>query len=134
MKVKVSIERWGLSTHLRQNADRAERALAARMKADMEPFVPSRSGRIRAGARVDGNRITYPGPYSGAMYRGRVQVDPKTQSPFARPGVRKVASDRRIRYSTPGTSAYWLTPAKRAHLSEWQKLVAKEITHGLDKK
>lgn len=134
MRAVVHIERWGISTHLRQNADRAERALAARMLADMDAYVPSRSGATRAGASVQGNRIVYRGPYAGVLYRGRVQVDPETRSPYARPGVRKVASDRKIKYSRPCATAYWLASAKRAKLREWQLLVAKEVTRGLDKK
>ena len=134
MRARVRIERWGISTHLRQNADRAERALAARMLADMDPYVPSASGRTRAAATVQGNRVVYPGPYAGVLYRGKVQVDPETRSPFARAGVRKVATDRRIKYSRPGATAYWLTAAKRAKLREWQLLAAKEVTRGLDKK
>lgn len=134
MRVVVHIERWGITTHLRQNADRAERALAARMLADMDAYVPSQSGRTRSGARVEGNRVVYPGPYAGVLYRGRVQVDPMTHSPYARAGVRKVVSDQKIHYSRPGASAYWLTPAKRAKLKDWQRLVAKEVTRGLTKK
>lgn len=134
MRARVRVERWGISTHLRQNADRAERALAARMREDMDPYVPSRSGALRAGTYVAGNRIIYPGPYAGAMYRGYVQVDPETGSPYARAGVRKVRSDRKIRYSRAGATAYWLTAAKRERLREWQVLAAKEVTRGLDKK
>ena len=134
MKARIRIERWGISTHLRQNADRAERALAARMLTDMDPFVPSRTGKTRAGASVQVNRVVYPGPNSGVLYRGRVQVDPETRSPYARAGVKKVTTDRCIKYSRPGATAYWLTTAKRAKIREWQLLVAKEITHGLDKK
>lgn len=134
MRARVHIERWGISTHLRQNADRAERVLAERMKADMDPYVPSRSGATRAGTRVEANRIIYPGPNSGVMYRGVVQVDPVTHSPYARAGTRKVASERKIRYSRPGATSHWLTPAKRANIKEWQQLMAKEVTRGLGKK
>lgn len=140
MRVRVNIARWGISTAMRQNADRAERALAARMKTDMDPFVPSRSGRLRKAVRVEKNRIIYDSPHAGVNYRGYVLVDPDTGSPFARAGVRKVRGatsnrrDGRIRYSKAGTGAYWLSKARKANMVAWQRLVAKEVTHGLDKK
>ena len=52
-------------------------------------------------------------------------VDPKTGSPWARPGAKKVVTDRDLEYSNPKATPHWFDTAKENHGKSWVKKVKK---------
>ena len=88
---------------------------------DCKPFMPILTGSLiqRSSVLNGGRRVDFPGPYARFQYGGVVMVDPETGSPWARPGARKVATDRRLKYSSPTATDHWFDAAKAAHGEYW---------------
>lgn len=63
-------------------------------------------------------------PMGRFLYEGKVMVDPVTGSPWARPGAKKVVTDRPLTYANPKATPHWFDTAKDLHLKDWEKLVA----------
>lgn len=117
--------------------ERANHALANEVMKDTDKFVPFLTGTLKNSARVDGDTITYPGPYAHYQWEGIVYVDPKTGAAgiptktgfFSRPGVTKVPSGRKLTYHKQGQD-HWIEPSKAANMDKWERFYAKEITDG----
>lgn len=117
--------------------ERANHALANEVMKDTDKFVPFLTGTLKNSARVDGDTITYPGPYAHYQWEGIVYVDPKTGAAgiptktgfFSRPGVTKVPSGRKLAYHKQGQD-HWIEPSKAANMDKWERFYAKEITDG----
>lgn len=83
-----------------------------------DPYVPKRNSILKNSAQVsnEGDAIIYNTPYARYMWYGKVMVDPKTQKAcmvftdkktgnvvfYSRPNVKKVVTDRDIRYHGGG--------------------------------
>ena len=52
-------------------------------------------------------------------------VDPETGSPWARPGAKKVVTDRDLKYSNPKATPHWFDTAKENHGDSWVRAVKK---------
>lgn len=117
--------------------ERANHALANEVMKDTDKFVPFLTGTLKNSARVDGDTITYPGPYAHYQWEGVVYVDPKTGAAgiptrtgfFSRPGVTKVPSGRKLTYHMQGQD-HWIEPSKAANMDKWERFYAKELTGG----
>ena len=59
------------------------------------------------------------------LYEGKVMVDEQTGSPWARPGAKKVVTDRDLKYSNPKATPHWFDTAKENHGESWVREVKK---------
>ena len=103
---------------------------------DMVPFMPHRDGLFISNTRmqsasVQGTGKVYAayGPQGRFLYEGKVMVDPETGSPWARPGAKKVVTDRDLTYSNPNATPRWFDTAKEKCGDTWVKEV-KRIAGG----
>lgn len=153
MPTNVGSVRIDLGTldFIEKNKAEAQRALITRVKADCEPFVPAREGRLRNSAWFPngeyGNEIEYNVPYARYQYYGEVygpnypitkagaitgwySKGPNKQPMGRELGVPGTYKGWQFGYTTPGTSHHWFEQAKAQHLSEWEKLVRDVLTGG----
>ena len=116
---------------LARGCSRAEHVLAVQVMKDTAPFVPMRSGSLRARTRVDGNLIIYEGPYARYLYYGKLYVDPLTGSPFARKGVTKIPAtpEKDLKFWHPGTRSHWFEASKAQNLQKWLRVADKAVKH-----
>ena len=68
-------------------------------------------------------------PMGRFLYEGKVMVDEQTGSPWARPGAKKIVTDRDLTYSNPRATPHWFDTAKKNHGESWVK-VAKKYAGG----
>jgi hypothetical protein len=71
-------------------------------------------------------------PMGRFLYEGKVMVDPETNSPWARPGAKKILTDKNLNYDTshnPNVTDHWFDIAKKNHGISWVKAV-KNIAGG----
>ncbi len=84
----------------------------------MRPYVPALSQHLRNMAQIVDNNtaILYNTPYAHYQYMGVVYVDPvtlkgsfysETYGHWSQPNVRKIPSDRKLKYTNPQASAHW---------------------------
>lgn len=77
-----------------------------------------------------GRQVVFPGPYARFQYGGLVMVDPDTNSPWAKPGAKKVLTDRHLQYSRPEAVSHWFDEAKARNGEYWIKKVKEIATNG----
>lgn len=111
-------------------AKKAQLALDLQIMADMEPLMPFQSGTFkqltvaRSTAEAGTGRVTAAAPPFGRfLYYGKVMVDPVTGSPFARAGVKKIVTDRDLKFWYPCAQNRWFEVAKESQLDAWKQLV-----------
>lgn len=85
-------------------------------------YIPQRDGMLIDTTSVQneslkGSGKVYAGygPYARFLYMGKVMVDTETGSPWARPGAKKVVTDRDIQFSkepNPFATDHWFDAAK----------------------
>lgn len=75
--------------------------------------------REEAHTENGGRRVVFPGPYARFQYMGEVMVDPDTNSPWARKGVKKVLAGRPLNYSNPEATSHWFDTAKAQNGEAW---------------
>lgn len=80
--------------------------------ADMKPYMPHQTGTFinitsaqSASLAGSGTVVAAAPPMGRFLYEGKVMVDPATNSPWARPGAKKVVTDRDLKYSNPKATA-----------------------------
>lgn len=98
---------------------------------DMEPFMPFRDGnlrnvsKIRSAALQGTGKVVAGAPPTGRfLYMGKVMIDPVTKSPWARPGAKKIVTDRPLNFDKtvhPNATDHWFEPAKEKHGNAWIK-------------
>lgn len=129
-----SIEKGNIKIKVDMKA--AEEALArAQFELDgaimnsMIPLMPMQNGtfiqltRARS-ASVQGTGRVYAGigPQGRMLYEGKVMVDPVTKSPWARPGAKKVVTNKEINFNklaNPNAQKEWFLAAKKKDLKKW---------------
>ncbi len=130
MRVKVDLSR------LNGNLAKAQFWLDTQIMRDMEPYMPHNDGILQSITAAQS--ATYAGsglvvaaapPYGRFQYMGKVMVDPETGSPFARPGAKKIVTERPLTYSNPRATPKWFETAKENHGDEWIREV-KRIAGG----
>ena len=126
MKVDVSLKRF------EQQFQQAQYELDSMVMTSMEPYMPKVTStfinltKARSAALAgSGEVVAAAPPYGRFLYEGKVMVDPKTGSPWARQGAKKVVTNKEIKYSNPRATAKWFETAKKSHSDEWVKLVKK---------
>lgn len=115
---------------------KAQYTLDSMVMTSMEPYMPHRTGVFRnitkamsAAIAGSGTVIAAAPPFGRFLYEGKVMVDPETNSPWARPGAKKVVTDRDLKYSNPKATPHWFDTAKKNHGMSWVK-VAKRYAGG----
>ena len=97
----------------------------------MVPYMPMRTGTFvnvtRAlSASIAGSGYVYAAapPFGRFLYEGKVMVDEKTGSPWARPGAKKIVTNKDLNYDKsthPNVTDHWFDTAKKNHGEEWVK-------------
>ena len=115
----------------------AQFALDSTIMANMVPYMPHDTGTfinvtkaMSAALAGTGKVVAAAPPMGRFLYEGKVMVDPVTNSPWARPGAKKVVTDRDLKYSNPKATPHWFDTAKEKHGKSWVKLVKKEAGGG----
>ena len=126
--VKVEIN----DAKLKARLDRANEILANEAMKDTDKFVPKLSGTLSGGTRVSDGQIVYPGPYARYLYHGKLMVDPKTGSSYARKGSTKTLTGKSINVakSNPMAQPEWFEVSKGLNLEKWKRVFAKAVTNG----
>ena len=101
----------------------------------MEPYMPHRTGVFRnvtkaMSAAIAGSGTVYAAapPFGRFLYEGKVMVDPETNSPWARPGAKKIVTDKDLDYDkshNPKVTSHWFDTAKKNHGASWIEAVKK---------
>lgn len=99
--------------------------------ASMEPYMPHQTGTFINVTRALSESIAGSGyvyaaapPFGRYLYEGKVMVDKKTGSAWARPGAKKIVTDRNLEYDkshNPKVTDHWFDAAKENHGEEWIK-------------
>ena len=115
----------------------AQFALDSAVMASMVPYMPHDTGTfinvtkaMSAALAGTGKVVAAAPPMGRFLYEGKVMVDPATNSPWARPGAKKIVTDRDLTYSNPKATPHWFDTAKDKHGKSWVKLVKKEAGGG----
>lgn len=111
--------------------------LDSQIMTDMVPLMPHQTGtfinvtRAQSAALAGTGKVVAAAPPMGRfLYEGKVMVDPETGSPWARPGAKKIVTDRPLKYSNPSAVPRWFDAAKETHLQEWIDGVKEKIENG----
>lgn len=129
---KPNVEmRINLSRFEKQFED-AQFALDSMVMTSMKPYMPQQTGTFinitsaqSASLAGSGTVVAAAAPMGRFLYEGKVMVDPLTGSPFARPGAKKVVTDRDLKYSNPKATPHWFDTAKENHGKSWVREVKK---------
>lgn len=123
--------RINLSRFEKQFED-AQFVLDSTVMKDMKPYMPHQTGTFinitsaqSASLAGSGTVVAAAAPMGRFLYEGKVMVDPLTGSPFARPGAKKVVTDRDLKYSNPKATPHWFDTAKKKHGKSWVRKVKK---------
>lgn len=129
INVKSDIDLAKITSRL----DRAQETLAVQAMKDTDKFVPALTGNLRNMSRVEnGDKIVYLGPYARYLYHGKLMVDPKTGSSYARKGSTKTLTGKSINVakSNPMAQTEWFEASKAINLEKWKRVYAKAVTRG----
>lgn len=129
---KPNVEmRINLSRFERQY-EKAQFELDSAVMKDMVPYMPQQTGTfinvtkaMSASIAGSGTVVAAAPPMGRFLYEGKVMVDEKTGSPWARPGAKKVVTDRDLDYSNPRATPHWYDTAKKNHGESWVNTVKK---------
>lgn len=128
--------RYSMKLHLPNNVldGRVEKAnawLVEEIIKDTDPFVPARTGVLAMNVQRHGHTIVYASPYARFQYYGKVMIDPATGSTFAPKGVRKVLTERDLKYSKgmhKNARSHWFEASKALNETRWMEGVRKILT------
>lgn len=123
-----------LSDAFKKRMQRAQFALDSQIMTDMTPIMPMVTGTFINNTRAisaswagTGKVCAAAPPYGRFLYYGKVMVDPVTGSPWARAGVKKVLTDRDLKFQRPSAVPMWFETAKQQHIQSWLRTVKKEL-------
>lgn len=127
----ISVKSAGFSAEINmgrinKNLDRAQWWLDNQVMTDMVPYMPHNTGafvnltRAQSAALAgDGVVVAAAAPMGRFLYMGKVMVDPETNSPWARPGAKKIVTAKPLTYSNPRATPMWFDTAKKNHGKQW---------------
>jgi len=115
IRVDVNLDRFA------ESFEEAQAWLGERILQDCRPYMPHLTGSLQQRSHTEdgGRAVVFPGPYARFQYEGKVMVDPVTRSPWARPGAKKVVTDRPLKYSDPAARDHWFEAAKADYRQDW---------------
>lgn len=112
--------------------EEAQFVLDSAVMTSMVPYMPHQTGTfinvtkaMSAAIAGSGTVVAASPPMGRFLYEGKVMVDPQTGSPWARPGAKKVVTDRNLKYSNPKAVPHWFEKAKERDGKSWVKAVKK---------
>lgn len=118
----------------------AQKQLDQMVMTSMKPYMPHRTGTfinitqaMSSAIAGSGTVIAAAPPFGRFLYEGKVMVDPETNSPWARPGAKKIVTDKDLEYDTshnPKVTSHWFDEAKKNHRESWVRAVKKEAGGG----
>ena len=113
----------------------AQFELDSTIMTDMQPYMPHQTGAfinvtkaMSASLAGSGKVVAAASPMGRFLYEGKVMVDEQTGSPWARPGAKKIVTDRDMNYDrshNPEVTDHWFDTAKKNHGDSWVKAVKK---------
>lgn len=110
--------------------EEAQFVLDSAVMTSMVPYMPHQTGTfinvtkaMSAAIAGSGTVVAASPPMGRFLYEGKVMVDPQTGSPWARPGAKKVVTDRNLKYSNPKAVPHWFEKAKERDGKSWVKTV-----------
>ena len=132
MKIRVTVKDDIDLAKFTAKADRARETLANEVMKDTDKFVPKLTGSLSGRTRVSDSQIVYPGPYARYLYHGKLMVDPKTGSSYARKGSTKTLTGKSINVakSNPMAQTEWFEASKAINLDKRKRVFAKAVTRG----
>ena len=127
--------RYSMKLHLPNNVldGRVEKAnawLVEEIIKDTDPFVPARTGVLAMNVQRHGHTIVYASPYARFQYYGKVMI---TGSTFAPKGVRKVLTERDLKYSKAmhkHAQSHWFEASRAVNEKHWREGVRKILSDG----
>lgn len=135
--LKFSVKTDGfdaLQEKLAQACTKAEHIVATQVRKDTSPYVPFLTGSLDERTQVVGNAVVYPGPYARYLYYGKVMVDPGTGSTYAKKGMTKVLTDKKLEFNKAGhnqAQSYWFEASKAENLKKWIRVADKAVKNEL---
>lgn len=135
--LKFSVKADGfdaLQEKLAQACTKAEHIVATQVRKDTSPYVPFLTGSLDERTQVVGNSVVYPGPYARYLYYGKVMVDPGTGSTYAKKGMTKVLTDKKLEFNKAGhnqAQSYWFEASKAENLKKWIRVADKAVKNEL---
>lgn len=122
------------SRHERQY-EKAQYALDNMVMTSMQPYMPHQTGTfinvtkaMSAALAGSGTVVAAAPPMGRFLYEGKVMIDPETGSAWARPGAKKIVTDKDLGYDkshNPKVTDHWFNAAKENHGETWVKAVKK---------
>ena len=119
-------------TRFNKQYGKAQYVLDSAVMKDMTPYMPQRTGvfidvtkAMSAAIAGSGTVVAAAPPMGRFLYEGKVMVDEKTGSLWARPGAKIVVTDRDLDYSNPRATPHWYDTAKKNHGKSWVNTVKK---------
>ena len=120
VKVNISMDRF------EKQFGKAQLFLDTYVMADMIPYMPRVTGSFinltkarSASIAGSGKVVAAAPPYGRFLYNGKVMVDPKTGSPYARKGAKKKVTNKDIKYTNPKATPKWFETAKQKRGDYW---------------
>lgn len=120
LKVHIDMSR------INNNLHKAQWWLDNQVMTDMVPYMPHNTGSFvnitraqSASLAGTGEVVAGAAPMGRFLYNGVVMVDPETGSPWARPGAKKIVTERPLTYSNPRATPKWFDTAKENHGNQW---------------
>lgn len=113
---------------------KAEHIVALQVEKDTSQYVPFLTGSLDERTQVVGNSVVYPGPYARYLYYGKVMVDPGTGSTYAKKGMTKVLTDKKLEFNKAGhnqAQSYWFEASKAENLKKWIRVADKAVKNEL---
>lgn len=131
----------GLQARLPSVAAKAEHAVANKIRADTQKYVPALNYVLQNTTDVKENMVIYPGPYAQFLYYGKLMVDPNTGSAWAKEGVKKVVTNKDLHIepdsehpkNNPDAKPKWFEVSKAQNLDKWLDVAKKEIARELNR-
>lgn len=129
VNVKVNIDANRLTKEYKAKQQKALRMLKSEIAKDTEPAVPMRDGTLRRAVttslRTNAPKLIWPTPYARFLYYGKVMVGRITRRAWSKKGETKVATNKNLTYSQPGTGPNWFGRTKKQKLQKWIKIAKK---------
>lgn len=120
IKVNVNLSRFS------KQYQEAQFWLDSQIMTDMVPHMPHQTNafinvtRAQSASLAGSGRVIAAAPPAGRfLYEGKVMIDPVTKSPWARPGAKKIVTDKDLTYSNPNAVPHWFDKAKKENLKSW---------------
>ena len=103
---------------------------------DSAKYTPMRTGVLKQSvipsSTIDDKYLIWNTPYARYLYHGQLMVDPKTGSPYARFGVKKVLKRPgvKLKYykgANAAANSFWVRRAKEANITKWIDIYKKGV-------